>query len=52
MPEQDQIMERTSISLPAKQLGKIDKLVEDGEYPNRSEAIRDAVRRFTERVPA
>lgn len=34
------------IRLTAKQIRLVDKLVEDGVYPNRSEAIRDAVRQL------
>lgn len=44
MPEQEQKMDRTSISLPEKQVEKIDQLVENGVYPNRSEFVREAVR--------
>jgi hypothetical protein len=44
MPAQEQIMDRTSISLPKEQLGEIGKLVDAGEYPNVSEFVRDAVR--------
>lgn len=52
MPVQEQQMERTSVSFPEAQLKKVDKLVEVGEYPSRSEAIRAAVRKLTEAVPA
>jgi len=52
MPVQEQKMEHTSVAFPEQQLKKVDKLVEVGEYPNRSEAIRAAVRKLTEAVPA
>ena len=52
MPVQEQQMERTSCSFTEAQLKKVDKLVEVGEYPSRSEAIRAAVRKLTEAVPA
>jgi len=51
MPVQETKMERTTISLPEQQMKKIDGLVESGDYPNRSELIRAAVREFTERHP-
>jgi len=34
------------IRLTGKQIKLIDKLVEEGVYPNRSEAIRDSVRKL------
>lgn len=37
-------MERCTIRLPERQLDDVDRLVDRGEYPNRSEAIRAAVR--------
>jgi len=40
------VMETVQIRLTKEQIKKIDKLVSAGEYPNRSEAIRDAVRRL------
>jgi Arc/MetJ-type ribon-helix-helix transcriptional regulator len=36
------------IRLTEKHLHDIDRLVKQGIYPNRSEAIRDAVRKLTE----
>lgn len=38
-------METVQIRFPKKELEKIDKYVEKGEYPSRSEFIRDAVRK-------
>lgn len=40
--------ERITFRIPTQQLEALDRLVEDGIYPNRSEAIRDAVRDVTE----
>lgn len=40
--------ERITFRIPEQQLEELDNLVEDGIYPNRSEAIRDAVRNITE----
>lgn len=37
-------MERTTVRLPQERLDAIDGLVAEGTYPNRSEAIRDALR--------
>lgn len=37
-------MERTTVRLPGAQLRRIERAVEAGEYPDRSAAIRDAVR--------
>lgn len=34
------------IRLTANMINKLDELVEQGEYPNRSEAIRDSVRKL------
>nr|WP_321352530.1 ribbon-helix-helix domain-containing protein [uncultured Methanoregula sp.] len=51
MPVQETKMERTTISLPEKQLMKIDEMVSNGDYPNRSEGIRTAIREFIERHP-
>ncbi len=36
------------IRLTQKQIEMIDKIIEEGHYPNRSEAVRDAVRRLIE----
>ena len=41
-------METVQIRLTKNMLNKIDELIKIGEYPNRSEAIRDSVRRLLE----
>lgn len=40
------VMETIQIRLTKKLVEKIDELVKEGFYPNRSEAVRDAVRRL------
>ena len=40
-------METVQIRLTGKQIRNIDVLVKRGVYPNRSEAVRDAVRKLT-----
>ena len=39
-------MHPVQIRLTKELIEKIDRLVENGIYPNRSEAVRDAVRRL------
>ena len=41
-------MERVTLRVPAAQLENIEQLVDDGEFPNRSEAIRAAVRELVD----
>lgn len=41
-------METVQIRLTDKQIRNIESLVKKGVYPNRSEAVRDAVRRLVE----
>ncbi len=41
-------METVQIRLTRNMLKRIDELIKIGEYPNRSEAIRDSVRRLIE----
>jgi len=41
---------RITTRLPTSWFKKLDKLVEDGAYLSRSDAIRDAVRRFLKGV--
>lgn len=41
-------METVQIRLTKNMLNNIDELIKLGEYPNRSEAIRDGVRRLIE----
>ena len=43
-------METVQIRLTKNMLEKIDELIKIGEYPNRSEAIRDSVRRMLDRM--
>lgn len=40
------VMETVQIRLTEKQIKSIDGLVRKGVYPNRSEAVRDAVRKL------
>ncbi|MFB6082129.1 MAG: ribbon-helix-helix domain-containing protein [Halanaeroarchaeum sp.] len=37
-------MERVTLRIPAAQIEEVEQMVERGKYPNRSEAIRSAVR--------
>ena len=37
-------MERVTLRIPEQQIDEVEQLVETGEFPNRSEAIRAAVR--------
>lgn len=37
-------MERVTLRIPRQQIEEIEEMVEVGEFPNRSEAIRSAVR--------
>jgi len=37
-------MERVTLRIPEEQVRAVETLVEEGEFPNRSEAIRAAVR--------
>jgi Arc/MetJ-type ribon-helix-helix transcriptional regulator len=39
-------MHPVQIRLTRELIEKVDKLIESGMYPNRSEAVRDAVRRL------
>ena len=42
-------MQRITIRLPEQQIGLLEKMVEAGEFPTISEAIRDAVRELIEK---
>lgn len=42
-------MKRISFRIPEEQLKRIDELVRKGEFPNRSEVLRAAVREFLRR---
>jgi Arc/MetJ-type ribon-helix-helix transcriptional regulator len=37
-------MERVTLRIPKAQIEDVERMVESGEFPNRSEAIRSAVR--------
>lgn len=37
-------MERVTLRIPEQQIEEVEKMVETGQFPNRSEAIRSAVR--------
>ena len=37
-------MERVTLRIPKQQIEDVEELVDSGEFPNRSEAIRQAVR--------
>jgi antitoxin ParD1/3/4 len=37
-------MERVTLRIPKEQIEEVEQMVDTGEYPNRSEAIRSAVR--------
>jgi Arc/MetJ-type ribon-helix-helix transcriptional regulator len=37
-------MERVTLRIPKQQIEDVERMVETGEFPNRSEAIRAAVR--------
>ena len=41
-------MERVTLRIPEQQIERVEQLVERGEYPNRSEAIRSAVRELVD----
>jgi antitoxin ParD1/3/4 len=42
------VMETVQIRLTEKQIRNIESLVKKGVYPNRSEAVRDAVRKLVD----
>ena len=37
-------MERVTLRIPKQQVEEVEQMVDSGEFPNRSEAIRSAVR--------
>lgn len=39
-------LDRVTTRVPKKHVREVEQLVDDGEYPNRSEAIRDAIRQM------
>ena len=42
--ETEKTMERVTLRIPKQQIEEVEQMVETGEFPNRSEAIRSAVR--------
>jgi Arc/MetJ-type ribon-helix-helix transcriptional regulator len=44
-------METLQIRLTKNMLDRIDILIQQGTYPNRSEAVRDSVRKMLDRKP-
>lgn len=45
----NQVMKRITLRLPAQQIEVLEQMVEAGEFPTISEAVRDAVRQLIER---
>jgi antitoxin ParD1/3/4 len=45
-------MERVTLRIPEQQIEAVEGMVETGKYPNRSEAIRAAVRELIEEQSA
>ena len=43
-PKGPKTMERVTLRIPKQQIEEVEQMVDTGEYPNRSEAIRSAVR--------
>ena len=41
-------MDRVTLRIPEQQIEAVEHLVESGQYPNRSEAIRSAVRNLVD----
>ena len=41
-------MERVTLRIPKQQIEAVEQLVDSGQYPNRSEAIRAAVREMVD----
>ncbi|PSQ12933.1 ribbon-helix-helix protein, CopG family [Halobacteriales archaeon QS_5_70_15] len=37
-------MERVTLRIPKQQIDEVERMVDTGQFPNRSEAIRSAVR--------
>lgn len=44
--EPDENMDRVTLRMPTEAIEELDDLEDEGVFPNRSEAIRDAVRRL------
>ncbi|MFB6146410.1 MAG: ribbon-helix-helix domain-containing protein [Halobacteriaceae archaeon] len=45
-------MERVTLRIPKQQIREVEQMVEAGQYPNRSEAIRSAVREMLDEEDA
>ena len=45
----NQVMKRITLRLPAQQIEVLEQMVEAGEFPTISGAVRDAVRQLIER---
>jgi len=43
-------MNTVQVRLTREQIKKLDKFINIGHYPNRSEAVRDSVRKLIERM--
>jgi len=43
-PQGKNNMERVTLRIPKQQIAEVERMVDTGEFPNRSEAIRSAVR--------
>lgn len=41
-------MQRVTLRVPERQVEEVERMVEDGYFPNRSEAIRTAIRDMLE----
>ena len=44
-------MERVTLRIPKQQIEEVEQMVDSGEFPNRSEAIRSAVREMLNDQP-
>ncbi len=44
LPGEYTTMERVTLRIPKQQIEEVEQMVETGQFPNRSEAIRSAVR--------
>ena len=45
-------MERVTLRIPKQQIEAVEQMVDSGQYPNRSEAIRAAVREMIDEQEA
>jgi Arc/MetJ-type ribon-helix-helix transcriptional regulator len=46
LPRNVFVVQQVTFRLPEQQVEQVDELVENGEWPNRSEAVRHAVREW------